>query len=60
MKDSWRAGISETNKTALVTEDIYQISRNPVFLGFELRYICILLERKGTICKIYFEQPLII
>lgn len=60
MKDSWRAGISETNKTALVTEDTYQISRNSVFLGFVLRYICILLERKGTIYKIYFEQLLIV
>ena len=60
MRDSWRAGISETYKTELVTEGIYQISRNPVFLGFELLYIGILLERKGSICKIYFDQLLII
>lgn len=39
MKDSWRAGVSETDKTELVTRGIYQISRNPAFLGFDLVYI---------------------
>lgn len=43
MKDSWRAGVSETDKTELVTDGIYQISRNPAFLGFDLVYIGILL-----------------
>ena len=36
MKDSWRAGVSETDKTELITNGIYQISRNPAFLGFGL------------------------
>ncbi|MBG9979712.1 isoprenylcysteine carboxylmethyltransferase family protein [Facklamia sp. DSM 111018] len=43
MKDSWRAGVSETDKTELVTEGIYQFSRNPAFVGFYLVYIGILL-----------------
>lgn len=43
MRDSWRAGVSETDKTKLVTNGIYQISRNPAFLGFDLVYIGILL-----------------
>ncbi len=43
MKDSWRAGVSEKEKTELVTNGIYQISRNPAFLGFDLMYIGILL-----------------
>lgn len=43
MKDSWRAGVSETEKTELVTTGIYQISRNPAFLGFDLMYTGILL-----------------
>ena len=43
MKDSWRAGVSETDKTELVTDGIYQISRNPAFGGFNLVYIGILL-----------------
>lgn len=43
MRDSWRAGVSETDKTELVTTGIYQISRNPAFLGFDLVYIGIIL-----------------
>lgn len=42
MKDSWRAGVSETEKTELVTGGIYQISRNPAFLGFDYLYIGVL------------------
>ncbi|MCM1144550.1 MAG: isoprenylcysteine carboxylmethyltransferase family protein [Blautia sp.] len=38
MRDSWRAGVP-ADKTELVTEGIYQISRNPAFLGFDLVYI---------------------
>ncbi len=39
MQDSWRAGVSKEEKTELVTGGIYQISRNPAFLGFDLVYI---------------------
>ena len=44
MRDSWRAGVSQTDKTELVTNGIFQISRNPAFLGFDLLYIGILLQ----------------
>lgn len=43
MRDSWRAGVSKTDKTELITNGIYQMSRNPAFLGFDLLYISILL-----------------
>lgn len=43
MKDSWRAGIPESDKTKLVTDGIYRYSRNPAFLGFDFMYIGILL-----------------
>lgn len=43
MRDSWRAGVSPTDRTELVTGGIYQISRNPAFLGFDLLYIGILM-----------------
>lgn len=43
MRDSWRAGVSETEKTELVTNGIFSISRNPAFLGFDLVYLGILL-----------------
>ena len=43
MRDSWRAGVSKTDKTELITNGIYRISRNPAFLGFDLLYIGTLL-----------------
>ena len=43
MKDSWRAGIPEKDKTELVSQGIYQYSRNPAFLGFDMMYLGILL-----------------
>ncbi len=52
MRDSWRAGVSKTDKTELVTEGIYQISRNPAFLGFDLVYI--------GIATMFFNWPLLI
>ncbi len=45
MKDSWRAGIDSTQKTAIVTGGVYRYSRNPAFVGFDLLYI-------GT-CMVY-------
>ena len=39
MKESWRAGVSYEEKTDLITDVIYQISRNPAFLGFDLVYV---------------------
>lgn len=39
MKESWRAGVSYEEKTDLITSGIYQISRNPAFLGFDLVYV---------------------
>ncbi len=43
MRDSWRAGVSREEKTKLITSGIYQFSRNPAFLGFDLVYIGISL-----------------
>lgn len=43
MKDSWRAGIPDKDKTELVTTGIYRFSRNPAFLGFDFMYVGVLL-----------------
>jgi protein-S-isoprenylcysteine O-methyltransferase Ste14 len=43
MQDNWRAGVPQADKTDLVTDGIYAISRNPAFLGFDLLYVGILL-----------------
>jgi len=39
MKDSWRVGIIEDDKTELVTTGIYKYSRNPYFLSYILLFI---------------------
>lgn len=43
MRDSWRAGIAQDEKTELITSGIYSISRNPAFLGFYIVYTGILM-----------------
>ncbi len=43
MRDSWRAGIPDEDKTELVTNGIYKYSRNPAFLAFDFMYIGVLL-----------------
>lgn len=43
MKDSWRAGIPDKDRTELVTSGIYRYSRNPAFFGFDFMYIGLLL-----------------
>lgn len=43
MRESWRAGISVTDQTELVTVGIYRFSRNPAFFGFDLLYLGLLL-----------------
>lgn len=43
MKDSWRAGIPDKDRTSLVTTGIYRYSRNPAFLGFDFMYVGLLL-----------------
>ena len=49
MKDSWRVGVSYEEKTDLITDGIYQISRNPAFLGFNLVYLGMCLMFFNTI-----------
>lgn len=43
MRDNWRAGVPETDKTELVTTGVYRFSRNPAFLGFDLMYAGLLI-----------------
>jgi protein-S-isoprenylcysteine O-methyltransferase Ste14 len=53
MGDSWRAGVSKTDQTELVTDGIYQISRNPAFLGFDLLYMgTLLMFFNGILCTL--------
>ena len=33
MRESWRVGIDESQKTSLVTQGVFRYSRNPIYLG---------------------------
>jgi protein-S-isoprenylcysteine O-methyltransferase Ste14 len=43
MKQSWRIGIDNENKTALITTGLFRVSRNPVFLGMMVSTVGIFL-----------------
>ncbi|MDF2802645.1 MAG: S-isoprenylcysteine methyltransferase-like protein [Anaerocolumna sp.] len=43
MKTSWRVGIDKNTKTKLVSYGIYNYSRNPAFVGFDLMFIGLFL-----------------
>ena len=43
MANSWRIGIDEVNKTEIVTNGLYAISRNPIFLGVMIANVGLLL-----------------
>ncbi len=53
MKDSWRAGIPDRDKTEFVTAGIYRFSRNPAFLGFDLMYVGVLLMYGNPLTLIF-------
>lgn len=52
MKDSWRAGIPDKDRTELVTSGIYRYSRNPAFLGFDFMYAGLLLMYYHKTCSV--------
>lgn len=43
MANSWRIGIDEKNKTKLVTNGLFFISRNPIFLGIMITNLGLML-----------------
>lgn len=59
MKDSWRAGIPESDKTKLVTNGIYKFSRNPAFLGFDFMYIGVLIMFFNPVNLIFTFFPIV-
>lgn len=49
MSDSWRIGIDYEEKTKLVDNGVFALSRNPVFLGVVVFYIGIFLILPNTL-----------
>ncbi len=56
MKNSWRAGIPQSDRTELIQNGIYRWSRNPAFLGFDLMYVgvCLMFCNPATVvCSLF-------
>ena len=53
IKDNFLIGSNPNTNTSLVTSGIYKISRNPVFLGFDLLYIGLLFVFPNPINLIF-------
>ncbi|MDP3150648.1 MAG: isoprenylcysteine carboxylmethyltransferase family protein [Ignavibacteria bacterium] len=53
MKESWRIGIKEGEKTELITNGIYGISRNPYFLSYIVLFMAYILLIPNVIVIIF-------
>lgn len=54
MKDSWRVGIRPEQKTDLITNGVFRLSRNPYFLSFNLLFFGIFLEYPTLVYLIFY------
>lgn len=53
MHDSWRIGIDHNNHTALKTQGLFSLSRNPIFLGMLLVLIGLFLVTPNSLTLLF-------
>lgn len=53
MRDSWRIGIDEATRTELITEGLFGVSRNPIFLGMLLSLLGLFLLTPNALCLLF-------
>lgn len=54
MGNSWRIGVEEDTTTELVTEGVFKLSRNPIFLGIKLNSLGFFLIVPNAITLVIF------
>ena len=54
MGNSWRIGVEEDTRTELVTEGVFKLSRNPIFLGIKLNSLGFFLIVPNAITLVIF------
>jgi protein-S-isoprenylcysteine O-methyltransferase Ste14 len=52
LKDSWRVGVHEDQKTSLIKDGIYAYVRNPYFISYYIMYFSLFLIRPSIILMI--------
>lgn len=52
MRDSWRVGVDETQKTSMITHGVYSISRNPAYVGFDFLFVGAVLSLPNVILAV--------
>jgi protein-S-isoprenylcysteine O-methyltransferase Ste14 len=53
MRDSWRVGIKEDDKTDLIIGGIFKVTRNPYFLSYILLFFAYILLAGNTVVIIF-------
>jgi protein-S-isoprenylcysteine O-methyltransferase Ste14 len=53
MRDSWRVGIKEDDKTDLIIGGIFKVTRNPYFLSYILLFLAYILLAGNTVVIIF-------
>ena len=49
LKDSWRVGVHEDQKTTLIKDGVYAYVRNPYFISYYIMYFSLFLIRPSII-----------
>lgn len=49
LKDSWRVGVQEDQKTVLIKDGVYAYVRNPYFLSYFIMYLGLFLVRPSFV-----------
>jgi protein-S-isoprenylcysteine O-methyltransferase Ste14 len=60
MKDSWRVGVRNEQKTELVSDGIFKFSRNPYFLSYIILYLGVFLVFPGLVYLLFYIIMVII
>ena len=60
MGNSWRIGIDGKNRTELVSGGVFNISRNPIFLGMKITLLGLLLVMPNALTLLAFVMGLVL
>ena len=60
LKDSWRVGVLEDQRTVLITDGVYAYVRNPYFVSYFIMFLSLLLIRPSIVLLVLVILPVIV